>query len=1079
MGRFTGLGSLLAIAFSLVIPASLQAQVNVATYHNDNARSGANTQETILTPLNVNSTNFGRLYTVVVDGYVYSQPLVVANVQIQGGVHNVLYIATEHDSLYAMDADSGAIYWQAKMIPVGATTVSSTTGLMCGDLSPESGISGTPVIDLNTRTIYLVTASQVNSVVSQYLHALDIQTGTEKFGAPTLIQASVPGTASDGNGTTVSFAARQENQRAGLLLDNGHVVIGFSSHCDIDPWHGWVLSYSASSLGLEAAFNASPGGRANGVWMSGSGPATDAAGNIYVVTGNGSWNGTTDYGDSIVKLSPPANGAFNVVDYFTPFNQVTLSNDDMDVSSGGLTLLPTLPSGKQLLVQMGKEGKIYLLDQNNLGKYCAVMSPACSGKDTQIVQEISQATVGVWGAPAYWNGSVYWGAASELTGTSDFIKAFSFNANGSGLLSVTPTSHSTNAIGFPGLIPSISANGTSGGILWGLDNNRFAHTCKAGVSCQILYAYDAGNLANMLYNSTQAANFRDVPGSAVKFTTPTVANGKVYVGSQNAVSAYGLLGTFIPTAPPPTFSPSSGSFTSSQSIALSDSLSTAVIHYTTNGATPNASSAVYGGSLHITQTTTIQAIAVASGFLNSAVSAATYTLNSQSGVPVDVSFGSSSNVYAIFSNGSPVTNGGMDTQGYAYSENLLGSSIVWSGATFNLGSAGVPSAINSATLPLPAGNYSALQVLGAAVQGNHVKQVFVVNYTDGTSDSFTQSMSDWTTPQSYPGEAKAVTMAYRVRNLGTTLTGPVYVYGYTFALNPAKTVASVALPKNRDIVILAMALTPVGGTPPPNPAPTPTISPSSGSFTTSQMVTLTDSLSTAAIHYTTDGSTPSASSALYSGTLQITQTTTIRAIAIASGFLNSAVSSATYTLNSQSGGSVVNVSFGSAANVYAIFSNGSPVTNGGMDTQSYAYSENLIGTSIVWSGATFNLGSAGVPSALNSATLALPAGNFSALQVLGAAVQGNHVKQVFVVTYTDGTSDSFTQSMSDWTSPQNYPDEAKAMTMTYRVRNLGTTLNGSAYVYGYSFPINPAKTVASLKPPNNRDVVLLSIVLRP
>jgi len=790
-----------------VFPGSAHAQVNVTTYHNDNARTGQNTQETSLTPLNVNSTQFGKLFTVAVDGYVYAQPLYVANLAIQGGTHNVLYVATEHDSVYAIDADSGTVYWHINLIPTGGSTLTSSSDIKCGDLVPEVGITGTPVIDTNTGTLYLVAVSKVNGTVAQFLHAIDIQSSAEKFGGPVNIQASAPGTAVDGNGTTVAFRPLNENQRAALLLENGHVAIAWSSHCDVDPWHGWVMSYNAATLAQEGVFNPSASGRANGVWMGGAGPAADANGNIFVVTGNGSWNGTTDFGDSIVKLGPPNGGALPVVDYFTPYNQSILSTNDTDVASGGLVLLPTLPSGKQLLAQMGKEGKIYLLDQNTMGKNCAVQVPACSGRDPQIVQEIPNATVGIWGSPAYWNGSVYWAGASDDTGTFDALKAFSFNANGSGLLSTTPTSKSSKVFGYSGPIPSISANGATNGILWGLDDSAYRLTCTAGKNCQVLYAYDAGNLANMLYNSAQAANLRDVPGSAIKFATPTIANGKVYVGSQYAVSAYGVLSTFVPTAASPTFSPPPGSFNSPQSVALSDAVSTAAIHFTTDGTTPSASSPLYSGPLAIAQTTTIRAIAVASGYSNSAVSTATYTITPQStGAAVTVDLSAPSNVYAIFSNGSAVTNGGMDTYGYAYSENLIGST--WSGTTFNLGGAGVPSAVGGAVIALPAGNFSAMQFLGAAVHGNHVRQVFVVTYTDGTTDSFTQSMSDWTTPQNYPGESKALTMPYRVRGLGSTLNGSVYLYGYSFPINSSKTVKSITPPNNRDIVLLSLVLIP-------------------------------------------------------------------------------------------------------------------------------------------------------------------------------------------------------------------------------------------------------------------------------
>jgi hypothetical protein len=1079
MGNLIRVAAFAMVLSCAVCPDSLQAQVNVTTYHNDNARTGQNTRETTLSPTNVNSNQFGKLFTTVVDGYVYAQPLYLSNVSIQGGTHNVLYVATEHNSVYAIDADSGAIYWQVSLTPAGGTTISSTAVLKCGDLSPEAGISGTPVIDINSGILYVVAGSVVNGAVVQYLHAIDVRSATEKFGGPVLIHGSAPGTATDGNGTTVTFNALYENQRAGLLLEGGHVVIAWASHCDVDPWHGWVMSYNAGTLAQEGVFNPSADGRANGVWMTGGGPAADANGNVFFATGNGTWNGTTDYGDSIVKLGPPAQGSFPVLDYFTPYNQSVLSAADMDVSAGGLVLLPALPSGRQLLAQMGKEGKIYLVDQLNLGKNCAVQTPACSTGDTQIVQEIPKASVGIWGSPAYWNGSLYWGAASGDTLAADSLKAFSVNAGGSGLISTVPTSVSAKKFGYPAPTPSISSDGASNGILWGLDNSAYQQNCKSGTNCQVLYAYDAGNLANMLYNSAQAANNRDVPGSAVKFSIPTVANGKVYVPSEYAVSGYGLLGSVAPTAPSPAFTPASGSFTATQTVTLSDTLSTAAIHYTIDGTTPGAGSAVYSAPLRLSQTTTINAIAVANGYTNSGVATATYTLVSgASGAPVSVNLSASLNVYAAFSNGSPVTNGGLDTGDYAYSKNLLGSSITWNGATFNLGGAGVPSAVANAVLPLPGGNFSTIKLLGTAVQGNHVNQTFVVTYTDGSSDTFTQSMSDWLSPQNYPGETKVLTMPYRVRVQGT-LNGTVYLYGYSFTINSTKAVASLALPKNRDIVILAVDLTGTGGTPPPpTQAPAPAFTPPAGSFTSTQTVSLTDGLTTAAVHFTTDGTTPGASSPLYVGPLQLTQTTTINAIAVAGGYTNSSVATAKYTLNPATGGASVNVNLSAWFNVYAIFSNGSPVTNGGMDTGDYAYSGNLLGSSLTWSGAAFTFGGAGVPSAVDSAVVALPAGNYSAIKLLGAAVQGNHVNQTFVVAYTDGSSDTFIQSMSDWLSPQSYPGETKVLTMPYRVRVQGS-LNGSTYLYGYSFALDKAKTVKTITPPDNRDVVFLSVDLIP
>jgi hypothetical protein len=350
---------------------------------------------------------------------------------------------TENDSVYAIDADTGTLYVHASLIPAGGSPINSYSDLGCGDLvTAQVGITGTPVIDPMTGTLFVVASSKVNGTFFQYLHALDVTTLADKFNGPANIQASVPGNGYDSVGGSVVFSPLHQNQRAALLLENGHVVIGWSSHCDIDPWHGWVMSYSAGTLAQEAAFNTSPDDGHGGVWMSGGGPAVDANGNIYFATGNGLWNGSPDYGDSIVKLGPPANHSFPVLDYFTPYDQVTLNNDDLDISSGGLVLLPPLPSGQQLLAQQGKVGTIYLLNINNLGKYCLQLAPPCNGGDSQIVQELAAASSGIWGSPAYWNGYLYW------TGANDSINAYSFNANNSGLISTSPTSHSAQVFAF-------------------------------------------------------------------------------------------------------------------------------------------------------------------------------------------------------------------------------------------------------------------------------------------------------------------------------------------------------------------------------------------------------------------------------------------------------------------------------------------------------------------------------------------------------------------------------------------------------------------------------------------------------
>jgi hypothetical protein len=1055
-------GAVAAILVS-AFAASAQAQVNVTTYHNDNSRTGQYTQETLLTPANVSSGQFGKLFTTQVDGFVYAQPLYMANVSIGGATHNVLYVATENNTLFAIDADNGATYWQFSLVPANGVPVNSATDLDCTDLVPEVGITGTPVIDPTTGTIYVVAKSKVGTSFYQYLHAIDVSTGAEKFGGPVNIQATFPGTASDGNGTTLTFSAFSENQRAALLLENGHVVIGWASHCDNDPWHGWVMSYSASTLAQEAVYNTSPNGYGNGVWMAGNGLAADTSGNIYFATGNGTWNGTTDIGDSIIKLGAPSGGVFPLVDFFTPYNQAALEANDQDMASGGLVLLPALPSGKQLIAEMSKPGEMYLVDRNDMGGYCVNATPACTNSNPQIVQDVPNFSVGVWGSPAYWNGYVYWGSAN-WSGVQDPLMAFSLNAGGSGILSATPTSQSTLTFAAPAPIPSISANGATAGILWGLDNSTYKSSCVASSGCQVLYAYDATNLATQLYTSSQAANAHDVPGSAVKYTTPIIANGKVYFGSQLAVSGYGLITATV------TMGPAAGNFPTAQAVTLSDSTPGAVIYYTLDGSMPTTASAIYSGPVQVNAAKTINAIAAAPGYAPSTLASASYSIGTQ--LPTtSVPFGSAANIYGIVNDGSAVPGSGLDGGGYAYSATLLGTTLSWGGATFTLGAAGVTDVLSKTTLNLPTGNDSQLYLLATGVNGSQINQPFIVTYTDGTTTTFTQSLSDWFTPQNFAGESIAQTEDYRVNPDGTTDNRTLYVYGYTFALNTTKQVQSLTLPQNRFVVVLAVTLQSALPA-----AATVTMSPAPGNYTVAQTVTLADTTPAALIYYTTDGTTPTTSSTQYTAPLHVSATTTINAIAAAPNFSTSVLASGTYTVGAPLPATRVN--FGSAANVYAIGKNGSAVLGTGIDGGGYAYSGTLLGTSASWAGVGFTLGAAGVPDAVTSTTLTLPAGNFSKLFMLATGVNGAEPNQAFIVTYTDGTTLTLTQSLSDWFTLENYPGESIALTEDYRLNPDGSIDNETFYIYGYSFVIDAAKTVKSLALPNNPNVVVLAVSLQ-
>ena len=499
------------------------ATADVVTYHNDDARTGQNLNEVILTPSNVNSSSFGKLNFFSTDGKVDGQPLYLSSLNLASGTLDVLYVVTEHDSVYALDANAGTVLWQVSVLGMGETP-SDDHG--CSQITPEIGITSTPVIDRAAGVIYVVGMSKnASGSYFQRLHALDLTSGAERFGGPVDIRASYPGTGDNTSGGNVIFDPKQYAERAGLLLLNGTIYTTWTSHCDFRPYTGWIIAYNASTLAQSSVLNLTPNGNEGSIWMSGTAPAADSANNIYFLDANGTFDTNLtaggfpaqgDFGNAFLKVSTSSGLA--VADYFATFDTVQKSSTDTDLGSGGALVLPDLTDGVgqtwHLAVGAGKDSNLYVVNRDNMGKF----NPSANN----IYQELAGALPGgVWSMPAYFNNAIYYGPVGST------LRAFSItNAR----LTTAPTSQTSTVFEYPGTTPSISANGTSNGIVWAHENTSPA----------VLHAYTAGDLTQELYNSSQAGA-RDQFGAGNKFITPTIANGKVYVGTTNGVAVFGLL----------------------------------------------------------------------------------------------------------------------------------------------------------------------------------------------------------------------------------------------------------------------------------------------------------------------------------------------------------------------------------------------------------------------------------------------------------------------------------------------------------------------------------------------------------
>jgi hypothetical protein len=518
--------AVLWITFTVVL-ASDSAVGQVTTSQYNNARTGATLSERILTPQNVNAQQFGKLGAFKVDGPVYAQPLYVANVSIPGkGTHDVLYVATEHDSVYAFDANrpGDPPVWKVSFLDKSRGVIPLSEDMVaCPFIRPEVGITSTPVIDIKTGTLYVLARTMIPHRASddeyfQHLHALAITTGAEKFGGPKLITASVPGKGAGSSKGQVAFDPLRENPRAALTLANNAVYLAWASSCDVDPYHGWVMAYDTQTLAQKAVLNVNPDGAEAGIWLSDAGPAVDSEGNLYVPTGNGTFDtasGGRDYGDSILKLD---GATLAIRDYFTPHDQDRISHDDNDVGSSGPLLLPDQPGPHHhLLLQPTKDSTIYVIDRDNMGKY---------QRDSDALVEMIKLPGPALGAMAYWNGHAYFAA------NNDRLRAYVIRKG-----QLIQSMQSTNKFADPGATPSVSANGNKDAIVWAIATKSWN---GPDTKPAVLYAFDATKLGDPIYTSEQNSQ-RDHAALATRFVIPVVVNGRVYFGTRSEVEVYGLL----------------------------------------------------------------------------------------------------------------------------------------------------------------------------------------------------------------------------------------------------------------------------------------------------------------------------------------------------------------------------------------------------------------------------------------------------------------------------------------------------------------------------------------------------------
>jgi hypothetical protein len=991
------------------LSAQTATPVPVATWRYDLTHAGQNTNETLLTPSNVNVSSFGKLFSLRVDSTVYAQPLYVPGLTMNDGqVHNVLFVATENDSIYAFDADSNGganakPIWQISLLTSAYGAGASATAVDwhdsgSPDVAPTVGITGTPTINLATNTMYVVGATKENGVYYSRLHAINIINGTEQPNSPVDITASVAGTGNGSSGGMLAFDPLWENQRTALNYYNGYIYFGYGAHGDNGPWHGWLFAYDATTLKQTAALCTTPNGVGAGIWAAGAGLPIDedgpgGAARMFLVTGNGTPNSPTfnaqnGFGESIVAFDI-SNGSLTPIDSFTSFNFQILNNQDWDQGSGGILMVPDNSGpNPHMLIQAGKEGRILVLNRDNLGGYV-------SGANTNALQDIPpQITAqdggvipqskGFWSTAAYWNGNVYLWAENNVP------MLFKLS---DGVLSTQPDSTSSITSAFPAPSFSISSNGTENGIAWAVRADQFNTDGPA-----VLYAWDANDLTSTLYESDTNSK-RDAAGAANKFSIPIVTNAKVYIAANGEVDVYGLFNG-EPNAAAPVISPDGGSFQSSQNVQLSSTTASASIYYTLDGSTPTPSSTLYTAPITISTETTIKALASAPGYVQSGISTATFSFLNQTPAVVALPAGGtyltaqtvtlsvsdpSAKIYYTTdgaipsSNSSPYTgpiqaglsetlkaiaidpalqNSDIDTEAYVIQNG--GTSIDFGNgfsSTAGLVLNGSTVANNDTRLQLTNGGLnqagSVFWTAPISVQAFSTTFEFQVSAAQGNGFTFTiqnvapTALGGNSAGLGYQGIQNSVAVKfnfYNYLNEGSDSTG-IYTNGQppvlpTVDLTPSGIVLgsgdSIQAQVNYDGTTLTLNLLDLvtnktftmsqlinipqivggnaayvgftGGTGGLSSSQkiltwtyttesvSPAFSPVPGTYTSQQSISLNSATSDAVIYYTADGSKPTAAATRYTGPIQVTQSETVKAIAISKTYGSSNVVSAAYVI---------------------------------------------------------------------------------------------------------------------------------------------------------------------------------------